>query len=125
MEQLTDGYRPTTQYEKAEKMYRAKELRNNQTQAERILWSRLRANKLRGFHFRRQHPLYGYIVDFYCHQAKLIIEVDGSVHDAQQQYDKERTTQLESLGLRIVRFTNNEVEHGLRGVMLKIANLLS
>jgi len=89
---------------------RAKELRNNMTQAEFVLWEYLRQRPL-GVKFRRQHPLGIYVVDFYCHKLKLIIEVDGSVHDLQavKEADMERQRQLERDGLKVVRFTNEAI----------------
>lgn len=82
-----------------EKLERAKELRREMTPTEKILWQELRANKL-GVHFRRQQIIAGFIVDFYCHQADLVIEVDGSVHDGQEQKgnDVEREKVLTEMG---------------------------
>ena len=73
-----------------EKQERAKELRRNMTPAEKILWHELRANKL-GVHFRRQQIIAGFIVDFYCHKAGLVIEVDGDIHDFQKEEDERLT----------------------------------
>lgn len=73
-----------------EKLARAKELRKNMTQAERILWDYLRGNRLHGLHFRRHQVIDGYIVDFYCHSAGLVIEVDGEIHNNQKEEDLER-----------------------------------
>jgi cyclase len=89
---------------------KAKELRENMTQAELVLWEYLRQHPL-GFKFRRQHPLGIYVVDFYCHKLKLVIEVDGSVHGDKEveKADKERQRQLELDGLKVLRFTNEEV----------------
>lgn len=90
---------------------RAKLLRNRLTPAERVLWEHVRKNQLKGYKFRRQHPIRYWIVDFYCHTGKLVIEVDNSVHATieQRQYDAARTEQLELLGLRVLRFDNAEV----------------
>lgn len=81
------------------KAARAKELRREMTPAERKLWQHLRNNLLEGFHFRRQQIIEPYVVDFYCHQAALVVEVDGSVHQDQQEYDtrRERGLQCDSL----------------------------
>ena len=89
---------------------KAKELRENMTHAELVLWEYVRQRPL-GFKFRRQHPLGIYVVDFYCHQLKLIIEVDGSVHDLKevQEADLVRQRQLEIDGLKVIRFTNEEI----------------
>lgn len=79
------------------------------TPAERTLWGFLRKHRQAGFYFRRQHPLARFIVDFCCTKAKLCIEVDGGVHDSQQERDAERTAWLESMGYRVLRFSNDEV----------------
>ena len=85
------------------KLERAKELRREMTPAEKLLWREVRANKL-GVHFRRQQVIQGFIVDFYCHQAGLVIEVDGDVHDLQKEEDERREKVLSEMGLRVVRF---------------------
>ena len=82
----------------------ARRLRSAQTDAERILCFQLRDRRLRGFKFRRQAPIDRYIVDFCCVDERLIIELDGSQHLEQEEYDKERTKYLESLGYKVVRF---------------------
>ena len=103
----------------AEKIAKAKELRKNMTNAEKTLWQQLRTNKL-GWHFRRQQIIHGYIVDFYCHQKSLIIEVDGDIHDHQIKEDKEREKALREYGFEIIRFRNEEVERNLYQVLAKI-----
>ena len=92
---------------------RARQLRQEMTPAETILWKRLRTDQLGGLHFRRQQVLDGYIVDFYCHTARLIIEVDGEIHVSQQEYDAERDAYLTALGLRVLRFSNERIIHNL------------
>ncbi len=89
---------------------RAKELRNQVTHAEMLLWDHLRNNQM-GYKFRRQHPTGNFIVDFYCHQLKLVIEIDGSIHNEKsvQESDEERQKILEAYGLTVIRFTNDEV----------------
>ena len=106
-----------------EKLERAKELRREMTPAEKILWEELRANKL-GVHFRRQQVIQGFIVDFYCHKAGLVVEVDGDIHDLQQEEDARREKALSELGLRIVRFKNDEVVRELSAVVGKIEKLI-
>jgi very-short-patch-repair endonuclease len=88
----------------------AKLLRNKQTPAEKKLWDFLNKNKL-GVKFRRQHPIATYIVDFYCHKLKLVIEVDGAYHldEEQNSQDDVRTKELNQLGIVVIRFTNEEV----------------
>lgn len=101
---------------------RAKKLRENMTWAERKLFEQLSKNKL-GVRFRAQHPLSLYIVDFYCHQAKLVIEIDGDVHfnDESQKADEERTIAIEEFGLRLLRFTNEEIFKNINEVISEIA----
>jgi len=97
-----------------------KSLRKSATPQEIILWSRLRNNQL-GYKFRRQHSVGKYIVDFYCSEKRLIIEIDGSQHiEEQKQYDEERSKYLESLNFKVLRFWDNEVNNNLEGVLLKI-----
>src|SRR5688572_11752612 len=93
-----------------EKLQRARELRHEMTLAEKLLWNELRTNKL-GVHFRRQQVIAGFIVDFYCHKAELVIELDGSIHneEIQKENDIERDKVLTEMGLRVVRFKNEEV----------------
>ena len=88
----------------------AKELRANMTAAEKQLWAFLRL-KPKGFKFRRQHPFNRYILDFYCHKAKLAIEIDGKYHELPEQknLDEYRTKEIESFGVQELRFTNEEV----------------
>jgi very-short-patch-repair endonuclease len=85
--------------------------RQNPTPAETILWQELRGAKLEGVRFLRQKAFGRYIADFYCAQARLIIELDGSVHDTMQaqEYDSERTRELEARGLKVIRFQNEAV----------------
>ena len=107
-----------------EKQERARELRREMTPAEKILWEELRANKL-GVHFRRQQVIQGFIVDFYCHRAGLVVEVDGDVHDLQKEEDERREKVLSALGLRVVRFKNDEVVRNLMVVVTKIREIIS
>jgi very-short-patch-repair endonuclease len=102
------------------KLQRAKEMRRNMTPAERRLWTELRANRLDGFHFRRQQIIDGFIVDFYCHAAGLVVEVDGALHDKQAEYDDERDRLLAARGLQVLRFRNREVLRELKGVLARI-----
>jgi very-short-patch-repair endonuclease len=102
------------------KVARAKELRDTMTPAERYLWQQVRANRLDGWHFRRQQIIDGFIVDFYCHQANLVIEIDGPIHDTQQMADAEREAILTRTGLTVLRFTNREVMGNVRLVLTQI-----
>jgi imidazole glycerol-phosphate synthase subunit HisF len=104
---------------------KARELRDKSTHAEDLLWGYLRS-KPSGYKFRRQHPYSIYILDFYCHQLKLVIEVDGSIHDdeAVKANDKERQSLLEQDGLTIIRFTNEEITNELEKVVTTIEILI-
>ena len=102
---------------------RARKLRRTMTHAERKLWNALRKKQLYGLRFRRQHPVPPYIADFYCHAHRLIVEVDGGQHfePRQKAHDQARTAFLQQQGLRVIRFTNHEVETNLEGVLEAIA----
>ncbi len=102
----------------------ARELRNNQTAAERYLWQHLRKRQISNFKFRRQHVFKNFIVDFVCLEAKLIIEIDGSTHKNQVEYDAMRTEFLVSLGYCVLRFTNYEVFNYIQKVLKDIVVLL-
>lgn len=101
-------------------MYRAGELRHEPTPAERKLWAYLRGNNLNGVSFRRQHAIGNYIVDFVSVKKKLVIELDGSQHLEQQDYDIERTGFLESQGYKVIRFWNHHVMNDVEGVLRAI-----
>ena len=89
----------------------SRELRKNQTDAERLLWHHLRTRRFYNFRFRRQQVIGSYIVDFYCSEAKLIIELDGGQHALEEAllYDQERTAVLNACGCKVIRFWNNDV----------------
>ena len=97
------------------------------TPAEALLWKRLRHKQIGGFHFRRQHPIVRFIVDFYCAEAKLVVEVDGPVHNepGHDEYDHDRQAFLEELGLRVLRFPNQKVLQGIDLVVQVIAKSCS
>lgn len=105
----------------------ANALKKDMTTAEKILWNELRNRKLDGHKFRRQHPIATFIVDFYCHESKLIIEVDGKIHltNENQAYDKQRTEQLEIYGMRLIRFTNDQVLENTTSVLNEIRKHLT
>ena len=105
---------------------RTRELRTNETQAESYLWSKLRNRQVHGFKFRRQHQFGSYIADFYCHEAQLVIECDGLVHDTSEgwQHDQSRDAYMVGQGLRVLRFSNEEVLNNIEVVLHKIAKYL-
>ncbi|GFE69827.1 endonuclease domain-containing protein [Chroococcus sp. FPU101] len=110
----------TGQHISSIKLQRAKELRSNMTPTEKILWQQLRKNNLNGLHFRRQQIIDGFIVDFYCHAAGLVIEIDGDIHQERVEYDRERDEILSAKGLRILRIKNEEVTENIEDVLKQI-----
>ena len=104
-------------------MHNAGKLRKEPTPAELKLWSRIRNYQL-GVNFRRQHAIGNYIPDFVCIEKKLIVELDGSQHLEQEEYDEERTKYLESEGYRVIRFWNNAVMKEIEGVILAITHAM-
>ena len=104
----------------------AKHLRKKMTDAEQILWYYLKAG-INGFKFRRQHPIGIYIADFYCHKVKLIIEVDGSIHNEPEiiKSDKTRQKDLEDWGYNVIRFSNQEVIVNVKDVIGSIEKLIT
>ena len=104
---------------------RAKELRNNPPEAERILWQHLRLRQLGGYKFRRQQPLGNYVVDLVCLEIRLIVEVDGGQHNSQHSYDEGRDAWLERQGFRVLRFWNNEILQNIEGVKEAIWQVLT
>ena len=103
-----------------------KELRKRLTPAEARLWAHIKNNQL-NYKFRRQHSVGKYILDFYCAQKKLAVELDGSPHDTEQGFakDKERTEYLQRLGIKVIRFENKDVIKNLEGVLIEIKKNLN
>ncbi len=99
-----------------------KELRKNQTEVEKILWSNLRSKRFEGLKFRRQEQIGEYIVDFVCFKRKLIIELDGSQHIDNQLEDAVRDKWFESQGFTVLRFWNNDIMNNIEGVLIVIKN---
>ena len=102
------------------KTARARQLRRAMTAAESILWRELRGNRLGNLHFRRQQVIEGFIVDFYCHAARLAVEVDGVVHKSRSAADRERDQVLAARGIEVRRYGNSEVEDRLPSVLQDI-----
>ena len=94
----------------------AARLRQNMTSAELKLWEKLK-NKQLGVRFKPQHPIGDFIVDFYCHKVKLVIEIDGEIHKYQKEHDSGRTYEIENYGITILRFTNDEIESNIENVL--------
>ena len=108
----------------AETLRVAGDLRHSTTPAEKALWQRLRNRQVDGFRFRRQHPIDEFIVDFFCYEAMLVIEVDGDVHldSAQTERDFERTRLLNRLGIQVIRIRNAELGTNIEQVIERIKN---
>ncbi len=103
---------------------RRRELRKLPTQAEKILWNELRGNKL-GVRFRREHSIDGYILDFYCFEARLILELDGPIHDFNKEYDEVRDKFFKDLGYQTLRIKNEEITENLDATTKAIEETLS
>ena len=101
---------------------KAKELRRYQTDAEKKLWARLCKNQISGLHFRRQHPINRFIVDFYCVKINLVVEVDGNIHDLPENklYDIGRSDILNDFGITVIRFSNDKILFNLEDVIKEI-----
>jgi len=98
----------------------ARNLRQNMTPAEQVLWEALKGRQVAGLKFRCQHPVGPFILDFYCPARKLVVEVDGGVHDGQAEYDAARTQQLNDYGYQVLRFRNDEVLNKLDSVLERV-----
>lgn len=123
---MTESYNDNLHKEAIGKLYQhGRELRQESTEAEKLLWTELRNRKLNGLKFRRQHPLDKFIVDFYCNEKKLVVEVDGDVHDENinKEYDEARTVMLAGLNITVLRFKNEEVITNVRDVLKKISEV--
>jgi chorismate synthase len=104
---------------------KANHLRKNQTEAEQLIWYNILNKYKTDYKFLRQKPLLEYIVDFYCSELRLVIEIDDESHNEKVEYDKDRTKKLEAYGLKVVRYTNNEVKTNLDGVKLSLEKVIS
>ncbi len=113
--------------------YFARYLRKNQTPEESIMWQLLRNRQLDGFKFLRQHPIkvwetsgkfYYFYADFYCAEKKLVLEIDGLIHEQQKEYDASRDYIMNELGLQVLRILNHEVNHDIKGTLQKIRQAL-
>lgn len=98
----------------------SKNLRNNSTLSEVLLWKYLRSKQMRGFQFNRQKSLGKFIADFYCKKLNLVVEIDGSSHEGKEQYDGDRDIELQKLGLHILHVSDLEVKHNIRNVLSQI-----
>ena len=120
---MPESYNDNLHKDAIGKLYQyGRELRQESTEAEKLLWAELRNKKLQGLKFRRQHPLDKFIVDFYCNEKKLVVELDGGVHDEKIniEYDEARTAMLAGLNVIVLRFKNEDVKNNLKGVLKTI-----
>ena len=104
----------------AQTQQQARELRQEMTPAEKLLWSHLRNKQLNGLKFRRQHPLGPFVADFYCAERRLVVEIDGDIHDLQPERDAARTEQFEQYGYHVIRFRNEQVLNNIESVLRAI-----
>jgi very-short-patch-repair endonuclease len=100
----------------------AKILRDNLTTCEELLWERVKLKQICGLRFHRQHPIDFFIADFYCHEAKLVIELDGEIHNQQKEYDYGRSAEMEKYSIKVIRFNNSGIENNIEEVIKKIEN---
>jgi very-short-patch-repair endonuclease len=107
---------------KSETFAAAKILRDNMTTCEKLLWQKLKQKQACGLRFRRQHPIVFFIADFYCHEARLVIEIDGDIHIQQREYDDGRSAEMEKYSIKVIRFTNSEIENNIEEVIKNIEN---
>jgi very-short-patch-repair endonuclease len=107
---------------KSETFAAAKILRDNMTTCEKLLWEKLKQKQICRLRFRRQHPIVFFIADFYCHEARLVIEIDGDIHIQQREHDDGRSAEMEKNSIKVIRFTNSEVENNIEEVIKIIEN---
>jgi len=115
-----EGSKMHKQYDPKYIIVLAKKLRQTMTEAEMKLWSKIRRKQFANLRFRRQHPVGRYIADFYCHDCKLIIELDGDIHNERKEYDENRDNYLKAGGYTVLRFSNEEIENSLDTVLESI-----
>ena len=113
----------TKAYNRTDQRIKRKALRNNMPLPETILWTKLKGRQLGGHKFRRQYSVENFVIDFYCPEVKLAVEVDGT--EVMKSKDMERQSKIESFGIRFVRFTNKEILENIAGVLVKIMELIN
>ena len=110
-----------------------RDLRKRHTDAEAIFWQAVRDRKFLGLKFYRQHPIFFaylgketfFIADFFCHERQLVVEIDGKIHDYRKDHDELRTFIISKMGIEVIRFRNEQIEHDLRGVLAEIEQVLN
>jgi very-short-patch-repair endonuclease len=103
----------------------AKSFRNSMTYYESLLWEKLNGKKICGVRFRRQHPINFFIADFYSHEVRLVVEVDGEIHTGKIDYDDGRSAEMEKFGIKVIRFTNFEIENNIVEVIYRIETIVN
>lgn len=124
---MKDNFNENLHKEAKRKLYQyAREMRKNATEAEKILWSKLKARRFLGLKFRRQHPLDTYVADFYCHEIKLVIEVDGEIHEEEINvgYDFARTLDLNELEIDVIRFSNYQIMSDINSALQQLSHYI-
>lgn len=113
-----------TMYFKAspEIMNNAMMLRETMTTCEKLLWEKLKGKQICGLRFRRQHPIFIFIADFYCHEVRLVVEIDGEIHNQQEEHDDGRSAKMEKFDIKVIRFQNYEIENNIEKVVQEIKN---
>jgi very-short-patch-repair endonuclease len=111
---------------KPELFRRATTMLKNPTESEKVLWCILKKYRKKGFIFRQQHPINNFIADFYCHKLKLVLEVDGGIHTGEEakDYDDGRTAEMERFGIKVIRFTNDQVLNDQKKIINQIEDLM-
>ncbi len=107
---------------KPETFETARILRKNMTLQEKLVWEKLKNKQICGKRFRRQHPVELFIADFYCHQARLVVEIDGDAHKKQKEYDDGRSAEMEKYYIKVIRFKNSDVENNIERVVKTITD---
>ena len=102
----------------------ARILRKNMTSSEKLLWEQLKGKQILGLRFRRQHPIDIFIADFYCHEVRLVVEIDGEIHNQKKEYDDGREAEMEKYNIKTIRFINEEVENDIEKVIMKIKKMV-
>jgi len=100
-------------------------LRRRMTHSENLLWEKLKGKQILGLRFRRQHPINFFIADFYCHEVKIVVEIDGEIHDQREEYDDGRSAEMERFGIKVIRFTNGEVKNSIEKVINSIEQVIN
>ncbi|MBT3581767.1 DUF559 domain-containing protein [bacterium] len=102
----------------------ARELRKEQTLTEQLVWKALRDRKYQYYKFRRQHIIKGYVVDFYCHKLRLAIEIDGKIHENQEDYDEMRQAEIEFQGIKFIRIDTRDIYKNINILLTKIDTVI-